>query len=109
MYRTIDKISHEMDKTKINFLWTFDKNAREQTQNKNSSIAIQKQKTDNKLIQLVKKDLKVVKILQNLLGDREKFRVFVKTIKFPEETEGRKWQEEQKKQQVEMMKKYWEE
>lgn len=49
------------------------------------------QRIIDKWMQLVEKDLSLANIpWKNVLGDRRKFRVWVKTVKFPDKTDGRK-------------------
>ena len=73
-----------------------------------------KEKTRNKWIQMVKKDMALVNITHESVKDRKSFRKTVNGIKFfPEETkpknDNRKWSEERRRNHSEMMEKYWEE
>ena len=111
IYKNIEKLSDAMRKRRLTFYGHLMRMDETRLTKKIFQHSLQKQKT-NTWIRMVKEDMMVANIEQDLIWDRDKFRTAVNKIKFPEIVKtsiNRQWSDERRKHQAEVMKKYWKE
>ena len=112
IYLNMEKLSDVMRKRRLAFYGHLARMDEKRLTRKIFEHSNQREKTNNKWIQMVRKDMSAANIIQDAIWDREKFRQLVNKVKeFPEEAKesnvNRRWTDERRKHHAEVMRKYW--